>query len=81
MRLPSVILLDLMMPGISGYEIVSWLSTHEWSAHIPIIIMSADPAALEINPMREVTDWLSKPFEIDVLLAKLEPYLPLPLRV
>jgi len=80
-RLPSVILIDLMMPGISGYEIISWLAGYEWSAHIPIVIMSADPSALEANAMRGVADWVSKPFQVDVLLAKLERYLPLPLRV
>jgi DNA-binding response OmpR family regulator len=70
-----------MMPGISGYEIISWLSTHEWSAHVPVVIMSADPCVPGANLMRGVTDWVSKPFQIDVLLAKLERYLSLPQRV
>src|SRR2546422_9560193 len=39
---PKLILLDLMMPGISGYDIAHWLSQHEQYATIPIVIMTAD---------------------------------------
>lgn len=75
-RFPSVILLDLMMPVISGYEIAAELSKHEWSAHIPIVIMTADHRMTNINMVPGATDWMSKPFRIEVLLNKLERHMP-----
>jgi len=75
MCLPSVILLDLMMPAISGYEIAARLSRHERYIHIPIIIMTADDKIRGASAVRGATDWLSKPFHIDRLLDKLECYL------
>src|SRR5712691_10326058 len=41
-HLPSVILLDLMMPLVTGYELAAHLSQHQRFSHIPIIIMTAD---------------------------------------
>src|SRR6266705_1954463 len=41
-HLPAVILLDLMMPIVSGYEIAAYVSQNAHYAHIPIIIMTAD---------------------------------------
>lgn len=38
----SIILLDLIMPGISGYEVVRFMHTQPHYKHIPIIIMTAD---------------------------------------
>lgn len=73
--LPSVILLDLMMPGISGYEIAAWLAGHTWCAHIPVIVMTADPRIHGVSNIPGATDWLSKPFQLDALLTRLERYL------
>lgn len=73
--LPSVILLDLMMPGISGYEIAARLSMHERYAHIPIIVMTADYKIRGASAVRGATDWMGKPFHLDRLLDKLQCYL------
>ncbi len=73
MHLPSVILLDLMMPGVSGYDIATWLTHQQW--HIPVIAMSADPALSNADVVYGASDWLGKPFHIDTLLHKVERYL------
>ncbi|WP_165423720.1 response regulator [Ktedonosporobacter rubrisoli] len=75
LRLPAVVLLDLMMPGISGYDIAAWLNMHPWGAHVPVIVMTADDRIHSASDIRGASDWLSKPFQIDVLLEKLERYL------
>ena len=75
LRLPAVILLDLMMPEISGYEIAARLSVHEKYARIPIIVMTANYTVRGASAVRGATDWMSKPFHLDRLLAKLERYL------
>jgi CheY-like chemotaxis protein len=38
---PSLILLDIMMPGIDGYEVCRRLKTNELTKHIPVIFVSA----------------------------------------
>ena len=77
-RLPAVILLDLMMPMISGYDIALWLSQRNETSTLPIVIMTADHRINDIENVPGATDLLSKPFQIMSLLSKLEKYLALP---
>src|SRR5690242_12086212 len=44
LRLPSLILLDFMMPGLSGDELAAWLSQHPCYQHIPLMMMTAHPS-------------------------------------
>lgn len=76
--LPSVILLDLMMPGLSGYEIARVLSQNERYKHIPIIIMTADSRIQSYHDIEGTIDLVAKPFRLDPLLAKLKAYLDPP---
>ncbi|HKV57209.1 MAG TPA: response regulator [Ktedonobacteraceae bacterium] len=78
--LPSVILLDLMMPGLSGYEIASALAQNERYRHIPIIIMTADSRVQSVSGIQGAIDYVAKPFHLDPLLAKLKVYLDPPPR-
>ncbi len=68
--MPQGILLDLMMPGVSGYEIAKWLSQHELYAGISLIVMTADHRISDISNIPGAKDWIRKPFEIDNLLEK-----------
>ncbi len=77
--LPSVILLDLMMPGLSGYEIARILSQNERYKHIPIIIMTADSRVQSIDGIQGAIGFVAKPFRLDPLLAKLKIYLGSPI--
>jgi CheY-like chemotaxis protein len=72
---PSVILLDLMMPMVTGYEIAAHLSQHPRYGHIPIVVMTADNRVRSASAVPGAVDWISKPFEMEDLLAKLERYL------
>ncbi len=74
-HLPSVILLDLMMPQLSGYEIAAELSQNEQYANLPIIIMTADSRVRSASVVAGARDWVAKPFQLDTLLTKLEQYL------
>lgn len=74
-RMPSVILLDLMMPHVSGYDIAFALSQHELFARIPIIIMTADNRVKSVSAIQGATDLLNKPFQMQLLLDKLATYL------
>lgn len=74
-HLPAVILLDLMMPIVSGYEIALKLSQEEKYAHIPVIIMTADNRIRSVSAVKGATDLVNKPFQIQLLLEKLNNYL------
>lgn len=74
-RLPSLILLDLMMPILSGYDMAAALSQHPQLSHIPILIMTADHRVKTVSCVPGATDVINKPFHIDVLLSKIEQFL------
>ena len=76
---PAVILLDLMMPQLSGYELAAQLTQHPSYAHIPIIIMTADYRVRTVSVVPGAVDLLSKPFPFKVFLSKVKRYLaPMP---
>ena len=78
-HLPALLLLDLMMPVVSGYDIARWLSEHEPYHHIPILVITADARVRDKSDIPGAEDILLKPFQIDDLITKVEHYLlPLP---
>jgi CheY-like chemotaxis protein len=77
-RLPSVVLLDLMMPVVSGYDITAFMATNEWTQHLPVVIMTADHRVTSVHSVPGASDWISKPFRVEVLLNKLEAFIPAP---
>ena len=66
----SVILLDLMMPKMSGYEFLAHLE-HEWRGERPIVIvLTAGTEPRNLNPAY-VAGSVRKPFDIELLLDTL----------
>jgi len=65
---PSLILLDLSMPGMSGLEFRRAQLDDAALAGIPVVVLSADPK----NPLPEVAGWLRKPVDLHELLATVE---------
>jgi diguanylate cyclase (GGDEF)-like protein len=74
---PHLIILDLMLPGIDGYEVVRRLRAYPKTMHIPIIVLSSlgEPKdkvnAFEVG----VDDYITKPFHTDELLARIRSQL------
>ncbi|GAC1300260.1 MAG: hypothetical protein NVSMB27_40650 [Ktedonobacteraceae bacterium] len=77
-HLPSVILLDLTMPLVTGYELAAQLSQNKRFAHIPIIIMTADSRVRNASAVPGAAEWIGKPFQMQSLLNKLARYLSPP---
>ncbi|MFN0152276.1 MAG: response regulator [bacterium] len=76
---PDLILLDIMMPGIDGYETCRRLRTTAFS-NIPKIIMVSARARLEERLQgyeAGADDFVTKPFDPDELVAKVRVYLRL----
>jgi len=70
---PSVILLDILMPGLSGWDTALELSRAPETRGIPIVILSVLPAT-DTAPSRPVpiADWIGKPLDEDTLVQALE---------
>lgn len=74
---PDLILLDVIMPGIDGYETCARLKQEEATAPIPIIFMTALCETEEKVRAFEVgaVDYITKPFEQAELLARVTTHL------
>jgi CheY-like chemotaxis protein len=67
-----VILLDLMMPVMNGWQFRELQARHPIAAKIPVVVVSAAGARDEV-PAIDADAWLSKPVDFDRLLATIEP--------
>jgi CheY-like chemotaxis protein len=66
---PDLILLDLMMPGMDGFEVSRRLRDDPATASIPIVVMSASERIRNPSMILAVDGRLPKPFELDELYA------------
>ena len=73
---PDLILLDLIMPGMDGYETLTRLKRDQATRDIPVIAISAHAVDVEIERQRlqtlGVKEFLSKPFSFELLLSEIE---------
>ncbi|HZO70659.1 MAG TPA: response regulator [Ktedonobacteraceae bacterium] len=74
--LPDVILLDIWLSGTNGVEIARFLKAQEQTRHIPIILFSANRHIEHLAREAGVEDTLTKPFDIETLLHKIQKYIP-----
>jgi CheY-like chemotaxis protein len=60
---PDLILLDILMPGLDGYEACRQIKTNPATSHIPIIVLTAvsDPAARHKAQQAGADDCVAKP--------------------
>jgi len=74
---PRVILLDLMMPGLDGFEVARQLKADPATASIPIVAISAlaRPDDREAALAAGCDEFVRKPFELDELEALIKGYL------
>jgi CheY-like chemotaxis protein len=69
---PDVVLLDLVMPRVSGEEVFRRLRRAPETEHVPIVVMSALPDAEEIAEEMGAESFLEKPFDPEALLTAVE---------
>jgi len=71
---PDLITLDLMMPGLTGFELCELLHNDPRFANIPIVIVSArdDPESKERALQAGARDYITKPFGMDDFLGKIK---------
>ena len=72
-ELPDLILLDIMMPDVDGYDVCMKLKSEDDTKHIPIIMLTAkgeSEAVLKSHSLG-ADDYVVKPFSLPTLLSKL----------
>jgi CheY-like chemotaxis protein len=71
---PELILLDLLMPKISGYQFLDQLKKDDRTKDIPVIIVSAVTDAPNIQKTLDLgaVDYIEKPVDIKALVSKVE---------
>jgi signal transduction histidine kinase/DNA-binding response OmpR family regulator len=74
--MPDLILLDLKMPGMDGYEVIRHLKGDEATRGIPIIVITASPVDKERDRVRVlgmgVTQYMAKPLSIETIVAEIK---------
>lgn len=75
--LPDLILLDINMPDLNGYQVCQELKTNPISKHIPVIFISANNETLDIVEAFSVggVDYITKPFRVEEVLARIDSQL------
>lgn len=77
---PDLVLLDLMLPKMNGYNVCELLRSDPATAAVPIIMMTALPGAFPRLAGLEmgVEAYINKPFEVSELIARIEEVFSLP---
>lgn len=72
--LPCVILLDLVMPRLSGHDLLDAMQADVRLAAIPVIVFSATPTLHQRLQDGAISAVLAKPIDLDTLLHIVRPY-------
>ncbi len=74
---PDVIILDVMLPGLDGFEVCNRLKSDERTAHIPIVMLSAKGQDVDVETGKKVgaDEYIVKPIDPDELLSRIEKFI------
>lgn len=77
--MPDLVLLDIHMPGLNGYEVCAQIKANPRVQHIPVIFISAINDVLDKVKAFQVggADYITKPFQLDETLARINHQLKL----
>jgi putative two-component system response regulator len=72
--LPDIILLDILMPEMNGYEAIKTLKSSPRTAHIPVVFLTSksDPKSELAGFTLGAVDYISKPFSPQLLLKRVD---------
>lgn len=73
---PQLVLMDIMMPEMSGLQLATAIRQQEYGEHLPIVFVSAiDRLKDELLQKSQANGIIYKPFNIDDLLIQVDSYL------
>ena len=73
---PDLVLLDIRMPRLNGYEVCELIKNNEATKHIPVVFLTAKGQENEVEQGMQAgaTDYILKPFSPDQLVERLSSY-------
>jgi CheY-like chemotaxis protein len=76
-RHPDLILLDVHLPDINGFDVLERLRLDAATANIPIVVLSADATPGQVRRFRDAgaNEYLTKPLDLKLLLTLIDNYL------
>ena len=74
---PDLILLDIIMPGMDGYKVMSAIKEKEGMKNVPIIMLTSRDKLIDKmrGKVSGTNEYLTKPFKSEELIAKIDKYL------
>ncbi len=65
----SLVLLDIVMPVMDGFEVLEFLNQYQWIDDIPVIMISSEDSATSVKKAYEmgVSDYINRPFDAEVV--------------
>lgn len=79
-RVYSLIILDVQMPGMDGFEVADFISDYRKAKDTPILFLSAvniDKQFITKGYLKGAVDYITKPFDPDILLLKVKTFVRL----
>lgn len=75
---PDVVILDVMMPELTGWEVLKYIRTHDELQATPVLMLTGIGESLNAatSPMFGADAYLDKPFELDDIDARLQEIAP-----
>jgi DNA-binding response OmpR family regulator len=76
-QVPDLVLMDITMPEISGFEVLQHLKANQSTAHVPVVLLTADQSDGSIAIAREAgaDAYMTKPFKLDEVATTLRTLL------
>ncbi len=77
--LPDLILLDILMPGIDGYDVCRWLKNNDDTRNIPVIFVTAISEVMDESKGFKLgaVDYITKPFHPPIIKARIKAHINL----
>ena len=78
----SVVLLDIIMPGMNGFDVLDEMNREHWLDNVPVIMISADDSDANIRSAFDlgVTDYICRPFDSKVVERRIRNTITLNLK-
>lgn len=79
---PDLVILDVMMPELTGWEVLRYIRTHEEYANTGVLMLTGIGETLNelSSPMYGADDYIDKPFKVQELMFKVRKVLSKALR-
>ena len=76
-EMPDLVLLDVMMPGVDGFEVCRQIKSNPMTSHIPVILLTAKKGIEDMVKGEAVKadQYLTKPFKSAVVIEKIQCFL------